>query len=108
MGLVNLHETASREVALCCGVPTALLAESPTGTGTREAWRQFLFGTVAPLGKLVAAELSRKLDAPISLTWADLRASDLAGRARAFQSMVGGGMDLSRAAALAGLMDPTD
>ena len=107
-GLVNLHETASREVALCCGVPTALLAESPTGTGTREAWRQFLFGTVAPLGKLVADELSRKLGAPISLTWADLRASDLAGRARAFQSLVNGGMDVSRAAGLAGLMDPTD
>ena len=107
-GLVSLHELASREIALACGVPTALLAESPTGTGTREAWRQFLFGTVAPLGKLVADELSRKLDAPISLTWADLRASDLAGRARAFQSMVGGGMELGRAAGLAGLMDPTD
>ena len=107
-GLVSLHELASREIALACGVPTALLAESPTGTGTREAWRQFLFGTVAPLGKLVADELSRKLDAPISLSWSDLRASDLAGRARAFQSMVGGGMELGRAAALAGLMDPTD
>ena len=107
-GLVNLHEIASREIALACGVPTALLAASPTGTGTREAWRQFLYGTVAPLGKLVAAELSRKLDAPISLTWDDLRASDLAGRARAFQSLVNGGMDLGRAAALAGLMDPTD
>ena len=53
-GLVSLHELASREIALACGVPTALLAESPTGTGTREAWRQFLYGTVAPLGKLVA------------------------------------------------------
>ena len=108
VGLVSLHEIASREIALACGVPTALLAESPTGTGTREAWRQFLFGTVAPLGKLVEFELSRKLDAAINLTWADLRASDLAGRARAFQSMVGGGMDVSRAAGLAGLMDPTD
>ena len=107
-GLVSLHETASREVALCCGVPTALLAESPTGTGTREAWRQFLFGTVAPLGKLVADELSRKLDAPISLTWAELRASDLSGRARALGSMVKAGMPLDRAAGLAGLMDPTD
>ena len=108
VGLVNLHEIASREIALACGIPTALLAESPTGTGTREAWRQFLFGTVAPIGRLVSAELSRKLDAPINLTWADLRASDLSGRARAFQSLVNGGMDLSRAAALAGLMDPTD
>lgn len=108
VGLVSLHETASREVGLACGVPAALLSESAPGTAAREAWRQFLFGTVAPLGKLVADELSRKLDAPISLTWADLRASDLAGRARAFQSMVNGGMELGRAAGLAGLMDPTD
>lgn len=108
VSLVNLHELASKEIALACGVPTALVASSPTGTGTREAWRQFLFGTVAPLGKLVAAELSRKLGAPITLTWDELRASDLAGRARAFQSLVGGGMALGRAAALAGLLDPTD
>ena len=32
-------------------------------------------------------------------------AADLSGRARAFQSMVGGGMDVVRAAALAGLME---
>ena len=28
------------------------------------------------------------------------------GRARAFQSMVGGGMDIAKAAALSGLMEP--
>ena len=43
-------------------------------------------------------------------TWATmpspgLRASDLSGRARVFQSMVGGGMDVTKAASLAGLMD---
>ena len=108
VSLVNLHELASREIALACGVPAALASPNPTGTGTREAWRQFLFGTVAPLGKLVAAELSRKLGAPITLKWDELRASDLAGRARAFQSLVGGGMELGRAAGLAGLLDPTD
>ena len=32
-------------------------------------------------------------------------ATTLAGRARAFQSMVGGGMDVSKAAGLAGLME---
>ena len=108
VSLVNLHELASKEIALACGVPAALASPNPTGTGTREAWRQFLFGTVAPLGKLVAAELSLKLGASITLKWDELRASDLAGRARAFQSLVGGGMALSRAAALAGLLDPTD
>ena len=42
--------------------------------------------------------------ADIALDWDELRASDIAGRARAFQSMVGAGMDLAKAAGLAGLM----
>ena len=40
----------------------------------------------------------------ISLTWDELRAADISGRARAFQSLVGAGMDLDRAAALSGLL----
>ena len=45
-----------------------------------------------------------KLEEPITLDWMELRAGDIAGRARAFQSMVGGGMDVAKAAAAAGLM----
>ena len=59
------------------------------------------------LGRIVADEWSRKLEVDVVLTWDELQASDLAGRARAFQSMVGGGM-AKRAAALAGLMAPED
>ena len=40
----------------------------------------------------------------MSLSWQELRASDLSGRARAFQSIVGGGMEVEWAAGLAGLM----
>ena len=42
----------------------------------REAYRQFLFGTLAPLGRLIASELSVKLEAEIKLDWTELRASD--------------------------------
>ena len=56
----------------------------------------------------MADEWSRKLEVDVVLTWDELQASDLAGRARAFQSMVGGGMAIERAAALAGLMAPED
>ena len=45
-----------------------------------------------------------KLDDPVVLDWQELRARDISGRARAFQSMVGGGMDIAKAAALSGLM----
>lgn len=105
-GLVMLRDRAAVTVLAACGVPVLLLEKSD-GTGLREAWRQFLFGTVSPVAKLVTRELADKLDTPgLGLTFDELRASDLAGRARAFQSMVGAGMDVSKAAALAGLMEP--
>lgn len=53
----------------------------------------------------VAGELSEKLDVDLSLSFDRLFAADLSGRARAFQSLVGGGMDSGEAAALAGLME---
>ena len=101
--LVEQAELAAREVYTACGIPPNL-AESSDGTGQREAWRRFLFGTVAPLGRIVSAELSEKLEDAVSLDWQELRASDISGRARAFQSMVGGGMPVEQAVAVAGLM----
>ena len=91
--LVKLHEIATREVLSACGVPPVLFDNRPAGTAGREAWRQLLFATVAPLGRLVVAELAQKLEGDVELEWTELRASDIAGRARAFQSMVGAGMD---------------
>ena len=84
----------------------------------REAWRLALFGVLSPLGRLVEAELKDKLDDEVSLSWQELRASDLSGRARASdlsgrarasdlsgraKSMVGAGMEVERATGLAGL-----
>ena len=85
-------------------VPTSLL-ERADGTALREAWRQFLHASVMPVSLSVSAELSEKLDTDIRLSFDRMFASDLSGRARAFQSMVGGGMDVQKAAALAGLME---
>ena len=101
--LVQLAEVSTREVFAACGVNPAVLMSSQ-GTAGREAYRQFLFSLVAPLGRIVAHELSAKLEAEISLDWSELRAADIASRARAFQSMVGSGMELAKAAALSGLM----
>ena len=69
----------------------------------REAWRLALFGVLSPLGRLVQTELRGKLG-DVTLDWSELRASDLSGRARAFQSLVGGGMPVADAVAIAGLM----
>ena len=59
-----------------------------------------------PLAGVVAVELARKLGtSSLALSFDRLFASDLSGRARAFQSLVGGGMATDKAAALAGLME---
>ena len=67
-----------------------------------------LHSTVMPLAKIVAQELSDKFETSISLSFDGLFAADLSGRARAFQSLVGGGLDVSKAAALSGLMQAED
>ena len=101
--LEKIRNAVGETVLACCGVPVEL-AEIGQGTAAREAWRRFLHATVDPLGRLVAEELSRKFEFPVSLNFDSLMASDISGRARAFQSMVGGGMDIEKAAALSGLM----
>ena len=105
IALDTLRSSAARHILAACGVPIELI-ELGQGTASREAYRRFLHSSVVPVAELVATELRQKLDAPnLALSFDKLFASDLSGRARAFQSMVGGGMDVTKAAALAGLME---
>ena len=101
--MVELFKISREEVFSACGVNPSLFSVAP-GVAMREAYREFLFSTVAPLARTVAAELSAKLDTDITLDFAELQAADIAGRARAFSSMVSSGMALDRAAALSGLL----
>ena len=101
--LVNLMELASREVINACGLNVALFGMG-NAAAVREAWRLALFGCLSPLGKLVEAEFNAKMEDSVTIGWQELRASDLSGRARAMQSMVGAGMELSKAVAISGLM----
>ena len=103
--LVELADHATREIFAACGLSGALFGMgSANGASVREAWRLALFGVLAPLGRLVAEEMEAKLEDVVSIGWQELRASDLSGRARAFQSMVGGGVEVERAMAISGLM----
>ena len=100
----KLRDEIGQALLAAAGIPIEL-AVSAEGSSTREGWRRFLHGTVDPLGRVVLAEIRRKLQGNPSLNFDRLFASDLSGRARAFQSMVGGGMAIERAAALAGLLE---
>ena len=102
--LVSLHSAAASEVLGATGTPVSLFT-ADNSQGQREALRRYLHTSVQPAGALLAAELSEKFETEIGLSFDRLMASDLSGRARAFQSLVNGGMDPGKAAALAGLME---
>ena len=106
-GLTKTMQQGFSEILGACGVPAALFSASD-GTAAREGYRRFYSATVEPLARVLEVELSTKLEVEIKLSFASRFAADLSGRARAFQSMVGAGMDPAKAAGLAGLLVAED
>ena len=106
--MIGLRKDVQAGILAAAGCPGSLIERSD-GTLAREEMRRFLHSTISPVARVVASELAIKLDAPgLMLDFSALFASDLSGRARAFQSMVKGGMAVDKAAALAGLMVDDD
>ena len=106
--MIGLRKDVQASILAACGCPGSLLERSD-GTLAREEMRRFLHSTISPVARVVADEMAVKLDTPgLAFDFSSLFASDLSGRARSFQSMVGGGMEVGKAAALAGLMVDDD
>ena len=103
-----LRQDAIHSMLGSAGVPAELWSVGTTSTSRREAWRQFLHGSVQPLAEIVTVELREKLHPRATLSFENLFASDIQGRARAFQSLAAGGMDLAKAAAASGILSPED
>ena len=102
-GMVEVAKMARAEALAALGINEALFMGADSAA-LRESWRLALFSLIAPLGHLVEAELKAKIHPSIGLSWVELRAGDLAGRARAFQSLVNGGKSVEDATQIAGLM----
>ena len=82
------------------------LSPGITGSGgqAREAYRQFLASTIAPVAKLVSESLGAALDTPeLRLSFEDLRAADVVGIARAIKALVDAGYSKPEAEKLLGL-----
>ena len=99
-----LRSEVGRAVLGACGVPTGLFEAQGSSQGAREAWRQFVYGSVMPLAKMVSEELSKKLETGVTLNFTELQAHDLTGRAASFKKMVESGMDANKAAGISGLL----
>ena len=98
---VELRKQAGMDVLAALGVPSALM--SGEGAASREAWRHTIVTALVPMAKLVAYELSMKLEREIEIAFPSLATVDIAARARAYASLVGAGMDPAKAEVLAGL-----
>ena len=102
-GNVQLRRDVGADVVTAFGIPSGLYASSE-GAAIRESWRQFGVA-MDGLGEIVAAEISEKLERPVSLSFRKLASIDVAARARAMGIAVQAGLDLNAALALAGLGD---
>ena len=100
---VAVRDPVSQSVMLACGIPISLTSNSD-GTAAREGLRRLLTTTIRPVAKIIETELRAKLDPAAALTFGELAASDITGKARAVGSLVkSGGIDKERALRIAGL-----
>ena len=99
--LGKLREDVKNDIFGAYGIPSSIHG---TGGSARESYRQFLSSTIQPLAKLVVEELAVKLDTPtLALDFTELRAADIAGRARAYGVLINAGMPPAEAAEATGL-----
>lgn len=103
--VVDLRRQVEVSVAAALGVPAGLLFGGADASALREQFRQLLHSTIAPMARCIEHEASEKLERDITLSLDGLNAADIQGRARAFDSLVKGGMDQNMAASLAGMTE---
>ena len=99
--LGKLRDSVRSDVLGAYGIPNTVFG---SGGAAREAYRQFLSSTITPVSKIAIEELSAKLATPtLTLGFKELRAADIAGRARAYGVLINAGMDQAEAAEATGL-----
>ena len=99
--LGKLRDSVRNDVLGAYGIPNTVFG---SGGAAREAYRQFLASTITPVSKIAVEELSAKLATPtLTLDFKELRAADIAGRARAYGVLINAGMDQAEAAEATGL-----
>ena len=102
--LKALRSEVGSSIMDAAGIPASLSYPQSDGTAQRESWRRFLHGSVAPVARIVAGEIESKLEiGNLKFGFAAMYASDIVGRASAFQKLTAGGMDVDEARRVAGL-----
>lgn len=100
--LREIRGAAVPAILAAAGVPVELLRSSDRA-GQRESFRRFSLTTLQPLGNLIAAEASAKLERPVTVSFERLRGADVQGIGRALKALVDSGMALPDALEAVGL-----
>lgn len=106
--LVTLRRDVECSILAAFGIGAPLgPAGLSDGTAAREAARRLWSMTISPLAALVAAELSKVLERPVTLSHARPAGwTDIAARARAVHVLTESGIDLDEAKLLVGWDSP--
>ena len=100
---IGIREGLEHSLLGAFGIPPSLVSATGNAGAMREGFRLVLHTLLKPLGALVAEELQAKLDPDAELDFTALRAGDITGSARAFGSLVTGGLTPKSAAEVVGL-----
>ena len=100
--MVELADAAFSRMVAACGASVSLFPDSD-GTAQREALRRWHMGTVHPLARPLANELTLRLDTKVILKF-DGYPMDLQARASTFKALVAGGGAVNEALATSGLL----
>ena len=91
---IQLWESAMLAVMAALGVPPSLYTSQ--GGALRESYRHLFGSLMEPLGQLIAAELSEKLEEKITIKWPERLKSDISALSRGFSSLVKDGYPLEQ------------
>ena len=83
---IDLREKSTLAVLGAMGIPPSLYTSE--GSALRESYRHFFTNTVEPLGKLIAEELTEKLETDVNIEFPALVKSDISARSRAYATLV--------------------
>ena len=100
-GNIELRRDVGRDALAALGINPQLITGD--GSAIRESYRQLLRIAIAPMGRMVAAELTAKLDREITIGFDSIYAADVAAAARAFKSYVDSGLPIAESKELAGI-----
>ena len=102
---IQLRDMVERCVCAVMGAHPGLISSNIDGSAMREAYRRYLKTSLEGLAIVAAGEFERLLGEPVTFSFSRLRASDMAGQARAFRGLAGreATVDVERALRLSGV-----